>query len=247
MQRSTLILVLAIVVAVAFASFAAGLSLGSISARTEAERIISSEQERVRQLERELSTKQSELDSAQNEVERLEALLSETRRRLEDAEARVLDMQTSLSSELESLRRSNSELAREKSSLEGSLQRARTQIGVVSQAIPILNQLRAVDQLGPDRNATLEFWLDVKSLIASFDPALTPSVDRVINNVDGLIDYFEWIERYPGDNATAEQILRWFESLPQSYQLYVDAVNQLIDEVLTSVASKLSALRDTMS
>ncbi|MEM0445686.1 MAG: hypothetical protein QXY54_06935 [Nitrososphaerota archaeon] len=246
MQRGTLILVSVLVVALGVACFAAGLSLGSLTARADAEKIIDAERERVRQLEMELSTRQQELDSALREEGRLEVLLGETRRQLEDAEQRALSLQTALSNELENLRRSNDELAREKSSLENSFRRIQAQVSVVSQAIPILNQLRAVDQLPPDRNATLDYWLDVKSLVASFDPALTPSVDRVINNIDGLMDYYEWIERYPGDSATAEQLLLWFESLPQSYQLYVNAVNQLIDEILTSIASKLSALRDSL-
>ncbi|MEM4238972.1 MAG: hypothetical protein QXP49_04620, partial [Nitrososphaerota archaeon] len=173
MQRGTLILVSVLVVALGVACFAAGLSLGSLTARADAEKIIDAERERVRQLEMELSTRQQELDSALREEGRLEVLLGETRRQLEDAEQRALSLQPALSNELENLRRSNDELAREKSSLENSFRRIQAQVSVVSQAIPILNQLRAVDQLPPDRNATLDYWLDVKSLIASFDPALT--------------------------------------------------------------------------
>ncbi|MCS7145557.1 MAG: hypothetical protein RMJ28_03535 [Nitrososphaerota archaeon] len=242
------VLVIALVIAaVAASSLLAGINYGSQTASSEWERLLSSERERIKQLEGELASKQSELDSALNNVGRLEALLSETKRLLSESEERVAGLQASLSDELESLRRSSAELSRRMSEIESRMQRVETQVNVVSRSIPILNQLRGVNRLGPDRNATLNYWLDVKGLVASFDPALTPSVDRVINNLEGLFDYFEWVESYPGEGASADSIVRWIQALPPSYQQYTDAVNQFVDEFLTSVASKLSALRDSLS
>ncbi|MEM0481859.1 MAG: hypothetical protein QXM16_03095 [Nitrososphaerota archaeon] len=241
-------LVIAIVVAaIAFSSFVAGMSYGTYTTTLESEKLLASERERIRQLEGELASKQSELDSALNNVDKLEALLNETKRLLSESEERVATLQTTLSSELENLRRSNADFSRRLSEVEARMLRVETQVRTVSQAIPILNQLRGVERLGPDRNATINYWLDIKGLVASFEPALTPSVDRVINNVNGLFDYYDWIERYPGENASAEVIVEWLLSLPPSYQQYVNAVNQFIDELLTSLASKLSALRDSLS
>lgn len=247
MQLSRTLIVALVVVAVAASSFAAGLNLGSDAAASEWDKILTAERERIRQLESELTIKQSELDSALSNVDRLERLLSEARKMLSESEERASTIQASLANELERLRRMDAELSKRVADLEGRLQRISSQVSVVSKSIPILNQLRGVDALGPDRNATLNYWLDIKGLVASFDPALTPSVDRVINNVDGLMDYYEWIESYPGENAPAEAIVQWIQSLPPSYQQYVNAVNQFLDEVLTSVASKLSALRDNLS
>jgi septation ring formation regulator EzrA len=247
MQLYRALVVAVVVAAVAISSFVAGMSYGTYTTALESEKLLAGERERIRQLEAELASKQSELNSALNNVDRLEALLSETKRMLSESEERLAALQTTLSSELENLRRSNSDLSRRLSSVEARMQRVETQVRTVSQAIPILNQLRGVEALGPDRNATMNYWLDIKGLVASFEPALTPSVDRVINNVNGLFDYYDWIERYPGENASAEEIVQWLLSLPPSYQQYVEAVNQFIDELLTSLASKLSALRDSIS
>ncbi len=241
-------LVIALVVAVvAVAFFVAGMNYGSYTATLESEKLLAGERERIRKLEGELASKQLELDSALNNVDRLEALLSETKRLLSESEGRVAGLQASLSSELENLRRSNTELSRRLSEIETRMRRVEGQVNVVSQAIPILNQLRGVNALGPDRNATLNYWLDIKGLVSSFEPALTPAVDRVINNVDGLVDYYNWIDSYPGENAAADQIVQWLQSLPPSYEQYVNAVNQFVDELLTSLASKLSALRDSLA
>lgn len=247
MQAYRTLVIAVVVAAVAISSFVAGMNYGSYSTALESEKLLASERERIRQLEAELASKQSELNSALNNVDRLEALLNESRRLLSESEERAAALQTTLSNELENLRRSNSDLSKRLGDVEARMQRVESQVKTVSQAIPILNQLRGVHALGPDRNATINYWLDIKGLVASFEPALTPSVDRVINNVNGLFDYYDWIGRYPGENASAEAIAQWLFSLPPSYEQYVNAVNQFVDELLTTLASKLSALRDSLS
>jgi len=241
------VLIAVVVSAVAAACFAAGLSIGSNIAAAGWSVVVESERGRASLLESELAQKESELNDALSRAERLEAQLQETRRLLSETEERLASLQASLPSELEELRRSNQEAARTSSELRARIQRVTDQVKVLSNAIPILNQLRGVNMLGPDRNATLSYWLDIKGLVSAFEPALTPTVDRVINNVDGLMDYYRWLERYPGDNASAEEIVAWIMGLPPSYQQYIDSVNQFVQELLTTVASKLSALRDSLS
>jgi archaellum component FlaC len=247
MQWSRTLLIIITVAAVGLASFAAGLSYGTIATRGEAEVLLRAERERVRALEEDLGRVQAEFDRTSLESKKLQTALEETRLLLSQAERRSLDIQTSVEKDLEELRRQGDELSRRAAEADSKLQRITEQAKIVSQAVPLLNQLKGVEQLGPDRNSTLNYWLDVKSLTASFDPALTPSVDRVINNIDGLTDYYNWIDQFPGENASGDQILRWFLAFPPSYQQYVDAVNRFVDEVLTSLTSKLTALRDSLS
>ncbi len=246
MQWGRTLLIVFTVLAVGVACFALGLSYGNLAARGEAEALLKLERDRVEALEAELTKTRAELDSSRAELAALQSTLEETKRLLSQAERRALDIQISVERDLQELRARSDDLSRRASEAESRLQSISRQVVTVSKAIPLLNQLRGVNQLGPDRNATLEYWLDVKSLAASFDPALTPSVDRIINNVDGLMDYYEWLDQFPGEGATGEQILQWFQSFPPSYTQYVESVNQFVNEVLTSVTSKLTALRDSL-
>jgi hypothetical protein len=80
--------------------------------------------------------------------------------------------------------------------------------------------------------------------VAEYDPALTPSVDRVINSIDGVIDYINWLLQAPGQNASAEELVRWLQRYPQSFDAYQNNVLRFLDEFMVSVSSQIVALRD---
>ncbi|MDJ0273776.1 MAG: hypothetical protein QXP81_05870 [Nitrososphaerota archaeon] len=179
-----------------------------------------------------------------------------------------------LSSRYEALRNSISELersvnslTRENSDLRGSLNELRVKVekakGVVEKlerAVPVYNQIAGRDkilnillrdlQLQRFENLTrfrqqlVSYWEGVKSSVAEYDPALTPSVDRVINSVDGVIDYIKWLLAAPGEGASAEEVVSWLQRYPQSFDAYQNNVLRFLDEFMVSVSTQIIALRD---
>ncbi len=239
--KVTVALVVFAVVVGAIAGYVVGLNEGSrpVSALSEENRRLSEE---LASLTRSIADLRSERDDVSKRYEALRNSISELER------------------SVNSLTQENSELRSSLSDLRTKVERARTVIQKLERAVPVYNQIagrdrvleilirdlqiRQFEDLTLFKEQLVSYWEGVKSSVAEYDPALTPSVDRVINSVDGVIDYITWLLEAPGEGATAEEVLAWLVRAPQSYDAYVDNVLRFLDEFMVSVSSQIIALRD---
>jgi DNA repair exonuclease SbcCD ATPase subunit len=197
-----------------------------------------------------------ELASLTKSVSDLKSERDEISRRYEALRNGVSELERSVNS----LTQENSELRNSLSDLRTKVERARTVIQKLEKAVPVYNQISGRDnilsilfrdlQLQQFQNLTLfkrqlvSYWEGIKSSVAEYDPALTPSVDRVINSIDGVIDYINWLLQAPGESASAEELMRWLQRYPQSFDAYQNNVLRFLDEFMVSVSSQIVALRD---
>ncbi len=239
--RVTAALVVFAVVVGAIAGYVVGLSEGSrpVSSLSEENRRLSDE---LASLARSVADLRSERDEVSKRYEALRESISELER------------------SVNSLTQENSELRNSFSDLKGRVERARAVIQKLEKAVPVYNQIAGRDrilsillrdlQIRRFENLTLfkqqlvSYWEGIKSSVAEYDPALTPSVDRVINSIDGVIDYINWLLQAPGEGASAEEVIRWIQRYPQSFDAYQNNVLRFLDEFMVSVSSQIVALRD---
>ncbi|MCS7095206.1 MAG: hypothetical protein NZ988_05305 [Thaumarchaeota archaeon] len=241
---------LAAVVVVAFALGVSGYFLGYNTGRDE----VLEEFRQLRSLNERLSS----------EIESLNAQLSKLRLERDDLMVRVNSLQTNLATISNSVSELQNRLrAAEAGSTEINkrVERARSIISSLEKAVPIYTQIFGRDNLlqllfvgitdirqineTQVRIFLTNYWSGLKSTVAEYDPQLTPSVDRIINNIGGVIDYIRWLQRQPPAGASLEQILRWSLEYPSSFDAYQESVLRFVDEFMLSVSSKIIALRDT--
>lgn len=197
------------------------------------------------------------------EIASLTRTVADLKAERDDVSARYEALRNSIS-ELErsvnSLTRENSELRSSLNELRSRVERAREVVGRLERAVPVYNQIAGRDQiltillrdlqaqrfenLTSFRQQLVSYWEGIKSSVAEYDPALTPSVDRVINSIDGVIDYIRWLLDAPGEGASAEEIVRWLQRYPQSFDAYQNNVLRFLDEFMVSVSTQIVALRD---
>jgi len=225
----------------AIAGYVVGLNEGSrpVSALTEENRQLAEE---LASLTRSVADLRSERDELSRRYEALRESISELER------------------SVNSLTQENSKVRNSLSDLRSRVEKARAVIQKLEKAVPVYNQISGRDtivsillrdlQLRQFENLTLfrqqlvQYWEGIKSSVAEYDPALTPSVDRVINSIDGVIDYIEWLLQAPGEGASAEEVLNWIQRYPQSFDAYTNNVLRFLDEFMVSVSSQIVSLRD---
>jgi len=230
------------VVSIAVASLVAGYAVSYVSIQPTLE----SMRNEIDDLNSRLGQADKRLLEAMNERGRLEALLSDTEKRLAEAQLTIAEKQAEVNSLSDRLERESAKSKEDVSRLEAKLSKIREMSERMQKAAALLTQLRSVDQISPEREEALNFWSDIKTLAAEFDPALTPSVDRIINNIDGWIQYNKWLNNSPGPGAPAEDVVRWLFEFPESANSYFGAVDQFVDEVETTVASKIIGLQELL-
>lgn len=232
--------VLAIAASLVVAGFVAGYAASYLYTQPTLE-VMGAE---INDLRERLGQAEKKLLEAVNEQERLESLLSEAEARLSDAQREIAEKQAEVNSLSDRLEREIAEGREAVSRLDAKLSKVREMSERMQKAAALLTQLRSLDQISREREEALNFWSDIKTLATEFDPALTPSVDRIINNIDGWVQYNEWLGRAPGPDAPVEEVVRWLFEFPESANSYFDAVNQLVDEVHTTVASRIIGLQE---
>ncbi|MCS7117746.1 MAG: hypothetical protein NZ957_03060 [Thaumarchaeota archaeon] len=197
------------------------------------------------------------------ELESLNAQLSQLRLERDDLRVRVNSLQTNLAALSNSVTELQARLrAAESGSAELTrrVERARAVVSRLEKAVAIYTQISGRDnllqllfvgvtdisQLDERRvsNFLNNYWSGLKSTVAEYDPQLTPSVDRIINNVGGVIDYIRWLQRQPPAGASSDEILRWLLAYPSSFDAYQESVLRFLDEFMLSISSKIVALRD---
>ncbi|MCX8203030.1 MAG: hypothetical protein N3H32_01795 [Nitrososphaeria archaeon] len=197
------------------------------------------------------------------ELESLNAQLSQLRLERDDLRVRVSSLQANLASLSESVTELQSRLRAAESAsaeLNRRAERARSVISGLEKAIAIYTQISGRDlllqllfvgvtdirQLNETRVRTFltNYWSGLKSTVAEYEPQLTSSVDRIIGNIGGVIDYIRWLQRQPPAGASSEEVLRWLLAYPTSFDAYQESVLRFLDEFMLSVSSKIIALRD---
>jgi len=155
------------------------------------------------------------------------------------------------------------ELERNKSSLEANLEKtlqdlesARERIGDLSKDVEVskerMNSISAAmakldndrmllielrKDLPETREDALSFWKNVKSIAVKSDPALGPSVDKIINWIDA---YFDWADRAPPEDATDAQLGAWLLDLYRSGAMnYGAAIDDFENEAMLTVTTHI--------
>lgn len=230
---------IALAVALAVAAFVAGFAAGYGMRDGE----VNALQRRLEELTNEFRSIDAERRSLEQQSSMLEARLGEVTRLLEQARAEIAEKESQLSSLVESYKSRAEQAEANYEKLSEIVKKMESNAARLEKAVPILNQLKEVNNIPTDRDGALNYWSDIKSAVIEFDQSLTPEVDRIINNVDGWVAYNEWLRSAPPAGASLQEVVRWFLSYPENSNLYFEAVDNFIDELTTSIAARIMSIR----
>ena len=194
-----------IVVIVITIGVAAGYCLGYAQLQPQVEDLRTS----LAKTEESLSVTQANLDKTQilllatkANLTKNEAELKETLQKLQSTKEELSTTQANLKSTSDQVK-----------SLNGTLTQVKRMVSKLDNDRLLLIELRK--DLPETRAEAKDYWSNVKRLAVKSDPALGPSVDKIIVQIDA---YFDWIEAMPGGDATSEEILIWL--IDEYYYLY---------------------------
>lgn len=180
-------------------------------------------QPQVEDLRASLAKTEESLSVTQANLDKTQMLLLATKANLTKIEAELRDSLQKLQATKEDLSTAQKELSTTQANLRLTTDQVKSLNGTLTQVKKIVSKLdndrllliELRKDLPETRAEAKEYWSNVKRLAVNADPALGPSVDKIIVQIDA---YFDWIDAMPGGDATSEEILIWL--LDEYYYVY---------------------------
>lgn len=205
-------------------------------------------QPRVEDLRANLAKTEDRLSVTQANLDKTQMLLSATKTNLTRSE-------TELKNTLQSLQSTKEELSTTQANLKSTTDQLNRLTSTLNQVKKIVTNMDA-DRLllielrtePPDtRVGARASWTNVKRLAVNADPALGPSVDKILAQIDA---YFNWLDAMPSLNATSDKILKWL--IDDYYDVYFayrydEAIAIFKDEVTRMVITHIDMANDLIS
>jgi len=205
--------------------------------------------------EESLAVTQANLDKTQmlllatkTNLTKSEAELKEALQKLQSTMGELSTTQANLKSTKEELSTTQANLkftSDQVKSLNGTLTQVKRIVSKLDNDRLLLIELRK--DLPETRAEAKDYWSNVKRLAVKSDPALGPSVDKIIVQIDA---YFDWIEAMPGGDATSEEILIWL--IDEYFYVYAayrysDAIEAFQKEALLVVVTHIDIAVELIS